>query len=147
MFPLVLIAFSWIAIANGNLYNITVVLKPGGEDQKGKLTLLVFGKPPQRHIVNLSGNEPIPAGMNREFGSEFDFIPANEVSGTEFCWYEMDHGEVWNGTILLEKVIIDPEYMKDKPEERKRLTKAFCPDPKDIPLKSWNYITLRSCRI
>lgn len=129
------------------LYNIMVVLKPGGEDQKGILTLLMQGKPPQRRIVNLSGNEPIPAGMNKGFGSDVDFIPANEVSGIHFCWFEMDHGQTWNGTMLLEKVIVDPEYLKDTPEDRRKLSQAFCPDPEDVPLKSWNYITLRHCRL
>ena len=143
---IVLIALTTVTICHGNLYNITVALKPGGTDQKGIITLLMQGNPGDRIIVNLSENWPIPAGMVKGYGYDAPY-PANEISGILFTWYEMDHGKTWNGTILLDKVIIDPEYMKDKPEDRTRLTKAFCPDAKDVPLKSWKFITLRRCQV
>lgn len=145
----VLIALISVTATHAYLYNITVVFKEGGTDQPGnnQLTLLMQGKPPQRRIVNLGGRVPLPAGMVMHVGSDVDFIPAHEVSGLHFCWFQMDHGDSWNGTILLEKVIVDPEYLKDKPQDRLKLRQAFCPDPKDVPLRSWNYIILRHCQV
>lgn len=143
---IVLIALVSVTFSDAFLYNITVALKPGGTDQNGQLTLLMQGNPGDRIIVNLGNNWPIPAGMVKGFGYDAPYR-ANEISGIHFCWFEMDHGKSWNGTILLDKVIIDPEYLKDKPDDRKKLSQAFCPSPKDVPLKSWNYIILRHCQI
>lgn len=77
--------------------------------------------------------------------TEVGYVPANEVSSIEFCWFEMEHGSSWNETILLEKIIIDPEYLIEKPNDRKKYTRSFCPYKNDYPVKSWKYIPMKDC--
>ena len=130
-------------------YNITTILKPGGTDQEGRLSIMLKGTNYQRLIVNLGDfGTPLPSGMVRSVGADVDDIPAHEVFSVHFAWFDYTHSD-WDRkgveSILLDRVIVDPEYLKDSPAERSKYTQAFCPDATDFPTKSWGFIVLQPC--
>ena len=127
-----------------NMYNITMILKAGGPDQEGEASLLVQGKLNEWHVVYLGDwKTPLPAGMVRGFGADIDFIPAHDVTSIEFIWFE--RGDKGKSSLLLDRLIVDPVYLNETPAFRSYYTRTFCPDAKDVPTKSWNYITLHPC--
>ena len=135
---------STISLTHAYLYNITVVLNEGGSDQKGQIDLLMQGEPPERSIVNLGDWEtPIPAGKDKSYGADVTFIEAHQVQGLDLSFY--DHAEEGKNSLLINRVIVDPEYLKDNTENRKKYTLSFCPETKDYPVVSWKFIDLKRC--